>query len=191
MDISKIVVSYQETANLGNYSNVKPSATIEVTLSEGDDPNVIYGQAMATVRSIVQKQVDDALEAHDHEPLYTTEPRYHLLTRSEGKKDGLPRIAVIAPLEVTHEPHLRQSHSNYRLPKIRQLAQRNYKGALIIDTTIEPDALPLLLEQIAAEDAVIAEEREAERQKRQREQEEWQKKYASQQSDDDDEDDDE
>lgn len=179
MDITKLIVSYQETANLGNYSNVKPSATIEVALSEGDDPEAAFAEATATVRRIVQREVDDALEASDQEPKYTTEPRYAVFVRNGHKKNGLPTIAIIAPADADYGPHLSRSYRGYRIPATRRLAWRHYKNGLIVDTTVEPDALAPVLEQIAAEEAVIAEERERERQQREREHQEWRRKYEA------------
>lgn len=184
MEITKIVVSYQETANLGNYSNVKPSATVEVALSDDDDPAVVQAQALDRARGIVQSAVDDALEANDQEPKYTTEPRYQLLVRHGKREAGVPSVVVIDTVGTTY-PHFSRFYIGFRLPAIRRLARQNYRDALIIDTTVEPDALPPLLEQIAAEEADIAAQREREREQYRQEQERRRQEYAAQHADDD------
>lgn len=189
MTITKLIVSYQETENLGNYSNVKPSVTVEVTLTEDDNLDERLTAAQALVRDAVQRQVDDARETHDHAPRYTTEPRYALFTRYDKRPDGLPAVAVIGPVDAAY-PGLSRSYKGFRLPAIRRLAAERERETLLVDTLLDPDALAPLLAQIAAEDALL----EAERERKQREQEqryeEMRRRAAQAAKNDEDEDDD-
>lgn len=78
MQRTKIVVGYQHTHNLGNYSNARPSITIEATLDEGEDVEAAKAQLAAEARAYVHEQIDQALE-HDGQPAkFSTEPRFRL-----------------------------------------------------------------------------------------------------------------
>lgn len=191
MNITKIVVGYQETANLGDYSNCRPSLSVEVALTEGDDPDASLAAAQALVRRAVQREVDDALEAHDKPPRYTEEPRYALFSRHQKRSDGLPDVVVLGPVDASY-PGLSRSYKGFRLPTIRRLAARNYDEARLIDTLAEPEALAPVLAQIAAEDALLEAERERKRLEQEQRYQEMQRRYAEQaaQSDAADDDDD-
>lgn len=192
MEITKIVVGHQETANLGDYSNIRPSVTLEVTLTDSDDPAKVLADAQAIVRDAVQREVDDALERNDKKPRYTTEPRYSLLVRHGRREDGLETVVVIAPVG-TKLTGLSQSQSGFRLAAIRQQAERHYSDALVIDATIDPEAVQSILDEIAAEDAAIVAERERLAAERQRVYEQQRQQYEQQRAaagvDEDDEDD--
>lgn len=180
MHITKITVSYQETQSLGDYSNVKPSVTLEVALTEGDDFETSFAAAQAIVRRAVQGDVDDALEAHGRPARYSTQSRYTLFTRHRRVKNGLPDLAVIGPADAAYHPSLSRAYRNFRLPAIRRLAAEHYDQSLLIDTIQEPDALAPVLEHLIAEEAQLEVEREQQRKEQERRNEEWQRRYAAQ-----------
>ena len=196
MEITEIIVSYESKQNVGNYSNVTPHITMKVALTEDDDPDRVLADVTTLVRTTVQREVDAALEANDLPPLYTTEPRYQVLVRHGRRDGGLETVVVIAPVG-TKLTGLSSSRSGFRLDAIRQQAERHYSDALVIDTTIDPDALQPILHQIAVEDAAIAEERarqereREERWRREREERARQRDAAQEEADDDDDDDEE
>lgn len=92
--ITEIQVTYQTTENLGNYSNVKPSVSLTARMDEGDDPEVEREKLMATARAMVQTEVDNALEASDLSPKYSTDPLFDVLVKS-SEKHG--RFIAIVP----------------------------------------------------------------------------------------------
>lgn len=80
MQITEITVTYQETANLGNYSNVKPMVTLRATIESGDTPEIMQLVLLDQARKAVQDQIDQALEQDGQAPKYSTDPRFDVLT---------------------------------------------------------------------------------------------------------------
>lgn len=110
MQRTKIVVTYQRTHNLGNYSNVRPSISIEGTLEESDDPEVVKQQLRAEARAFVHEVIDEALESEGQAAHFSNEPRYRLAYTVEetylgsgfdrgrhGKARAPERLLVIVP----------------------------------------------------------------------------------------------
>jgi len=197
--ITKLTVSYQQTENLGDYSNVKPSVTLEIALTEDDniDFETRLAEAQERVRRAVEREVDDALEDHGKPARYSMEPRYALFTRYQKVRDsGLRDVAVIGPIDAAY-PGMSRSYKNFRLPAIRRIAAEHYQDYWLIDTLLEPDALTPVLAQIAAEDALLEAERQRKDQEYQERLRQEQRRYAEQakrapadEDDDDEEDDD-
>ncbi len=82
MQITEVRASWTETANLGNYSNVKPSHSLTATLEPGEDAELAERELMRRCRTFVQAEVDEALEAEDKPAKYSTEPRFDVRMRS-------------------------------------------------------------------------------------------------------------
>lgn len=147
MQYTKISVSYQETANLGNYSNVKPFAEMEVVLESGDDCGEALAQAMATVRQLVQAQVDDALEVNEQSARYSAAPRYRILGRTQRTGATTADWIVIVPAtvskrEYTNGFYARESGA-FRLATAQRLAQamlNEGRGSEIKDVSQDPAA---------------------------------------------------
>lgn len=57
MKVSKIVVSFESTINLGNYQNIKPSLTMEVVLGDGEDAEAAASVMQKKVRTLVATSV--------------------------------------------------------------------------------------------------------------------------------------
>jgi len=93
MRIKKIVVSHMETQNLGDYSNVKPSVTLEAELGEGENVSETIKTLQAQAQQAVQQQVDNAFEAIDDPPKYYSGPRFAMIVNS--RED----LAAIVPDE--------------------------------------------------------------------------------------------
>lgn len=190
MDIKTIIVTYTETANLGDYSNVKPSATIEVVVHAGEDQDQVMAEATAYVRGIVRNQVDDALEANDRRPRYTTEPLYAIFVRHRKQTGGQEEIAIVGPVDADYGRGFSAHYRGLRLPAVQRLAAEHYGDAQLLDTTVEHEsALMFVLEQVAAEDAAIDAEQERQRQERERKYQEQVQAWQAKQSDEDEEED--
>lgn len=78
MQRTKIVVGYQHTRNLGNYSNARPSITIEAVLDEGDDPEVVKAALHSEAVAYVHEAIDQALELDGQPATFSGEPRFRL-----------------------------------------------------------------------------------------------------------------
>lgn len=92
MQITEITASWTETANLGNYSNVKPSLTLKATLAPGEDRVFAELELMIECKAFVQEQVDQALEREQQAAKYSTDPRYDICYSGYRTK-----IAVLVP----------------------------------------------------------------------------------------------
>jgi hypothetical protein len=78
MQRTRITVTYQRTHNLGNYSNVRPSITIEAIPDEGEDVEAIKAALMAEARAFIHDVIDEALEGEGQPAKFSDEPRYRL-----------------------------------------------------------------------------------------------------------------
>lgn len=56
--VKEISVSVRFTKNLGNYENIVPSASIVMTVEEGDDLKEVYEKAWDIVGDEVLKQLE-------------------------------------------------------------------------------------------------------------------------------------
>ena len=114
MILTHITISYSRTHSLGNYSNVKPSASLTVEIEETDDLNAVKAQLLSGVKTIVEAEIDAALEADDQPAKFSPEPRYRVLITSEtlwldgprwgqgARKVKAPqRLAIIVPQAAT------------------------------------------------------------------------------------------
>ena len=105
MNITTITVSYGQTQNLGDYSNVKMSASLGAELGDGDDPEAVRAILMDQAREFVHDEIDRVLEQHDLPAKYWTGPRYRVYaTRTAnsyyGERKGLaplPAVVAIVP----------------------------------------------------------------------------------------------
>lgn len=181
MQITKITVSYQETAKSGDYANVKPFAEAEVVVEYGDHWTDTLKAAMATVRGIVQAQVDDAREANDLPPIYTTEPRYIVLARARRRDGGLPDTVVIVPsdLAVNWKAWYRPHYGAFRYATARRLAEEQVRGYSTPARLVECRDLRAyaeLLDAIESEDGAIE---DAKRQEQAEREARWAAEHAA------------
>jgi hypothetical protein len=163
--ITEIRVSYQTTANLGNYSNIKPALDLTAVLEPGEDPEAAIAGLMAQCRAYVHREVDEALEAEEQPAKYSTEPRFDLrICRPAGQAE----VAVIVP-QGTKAPGSSQYAAGFRLAAIRRYAREHFPEARHYDGS-DPEqltaGLALLAEYKAAEDAAEAERQERWRKER-------------------------
>jgi len=91
MKPTSITITYQETYNLGDYSNVKPGCTVTLELDPVDDPDTVIYLARDLARKHVQEEIDNALELRDEEPRYYTGERWAMVAFTQDK------ITIICP----------------------------------------------------------------------------------------------
>lgn len=161
MIITEIIASYEAKQNVGDYSNVMPHLTVTATLNEGDDADLVMADVLARARHVVEAAVDDALEANDRPAVYSPAPRYRIAVRHNTRADGLPKIVVLVEGDTPLPASFSDYMMGFRLPAARRIAGLTSRVAdsIFVDTTLEPDALAPLLEQVAAEEAAIKAER--------------------------------
>lgn len=118
MQITEITATYQETANLGNYSNVKPSITLKATLEEGDNEAISQRILFLQARQMVQEQIDEVFEQNDQAAKYSADPRFDVLTYYPEK------LIIIVPTDVRFGKNNNMStHSRrFRLHKAQEEA---------------------------------------------------------------------
>lgn len=78
LTVTRIEITISETQNLGDYSNIKPSVTIEARLDPADNPVFALNELIATASAAVGQQVDQALMRADRDPKYFTGPLYQV-----------------------------------------------------------------------------------------------------------------
>lgn len=112
MVITEVTVSWTETANLGNYSNVKPAISMTAQLAEDDDPRIVADKLLLDCRARVQELVDQALESVEDPARYSTDPRYDVWIARIGPRS----VYVIAPSgdRLDRHPRLYRVTSRHR-----------------------------------------------------------------------------
>lgn len=70
MKITSITVTYQETASIPGYSNVRPAVTYTADIEPRDEPDKIQKMLMDGARAAVRAEIDDALESYGVSPKY-------------------------------------------------------------------------------------------------------------------------
>lgn len=79
MQITEITASWQETANLGDFNNVKPQLSLKATIDPDEDPEAAKAALLEQCKLFVQEAVDQALEEQGKVARYSTEPRYDVI----------------------------------------------------------------------------------------------------------------
>lgn len=131
MKITEVQISYAQTYNLGNYSNVKPEARLTANLSDGDDPEIVRRELQAQAEAHAHEVIDAALEAQGDSPHFWNGPRYDLV---EADKD---KLLVIIPSDYHDEmpddwPDLPQRQYGWRFETLWKYANEQ-KGYTVLD----------------------------------------------------------
>lgn len=136
MRITEITVSWQETAGLGDYSNVRPGVTLTATLDEGDDPAAWREALLIEARRAVQEQVDQALEAMGKPAKWSAEPRYDVRYCYAGKG----KIVLLVPTGVRLDTSTYPLAAGHRLAMARRIAADCDDGVVYdcADGNLEP-----------------------------------------------------
>jgi hypothetical protein len=150
MQITEITVSYGQTQSLPEYSNVKPMVTLKATVTPDENIEEVRRTLFIVARSMVESEIDDALERHGRPAVYDPAPRYQVQRSAPNpyddrgrKKPPLPPTIAIVP-DGAELPHgdwygaMYASHSSgLRLAHAQLVAEREVKrhgdGAAIVD----------------------------------------------------------
>ena len=76
MRITRIVLNFTETCNLGDYSNTKPSLELMADLEPGDDVQAVIGQLSTIAKETLRAKIDEELEVVGKSPKYYQGPLY-------------------------------------------------------------------------------------------------------------------
>ena len=131
MIITEVTASWTETANLGNYSNVKPSLTLTAQLAEDDNPHIVAEQLLLTCRAQVQDLVDQALESMEEPARYSTDPRFDVWSTQIGPRS----VYIIAPSGAQPELEIRswRATSRQRFPAAQRYADQRANVVIVAD----------------------------------------------------------
>jgi len=75
----RIEVTYSRTYNLGNYSNIKPAASISAELDSDEDAGLAHHELMTRARLLVEEEVDRELERQGDPPVFFAGERYGMV----------------------------------------------------------------------------------------------------------------
>lgn len=76
MRITRIVLNFTETCNLGDYSNTKPSLELMADLEPGDDVQAVIDQLSTIAKETLRAKIDEELEMVGKSPKYYAGPLY-------------------------------------------------------------------------------------------------------------------
>ena len=99
MRITRVVLNFTETCNLGDYSNTKPSLELMADLEPGDDVQAVISQLSDIAKESLRTKIDEELEQVGRPAKYSTEPRFDLF---KGTQNEYPFVAII-PTQLEHD----------------------------------------------------------------------------------------
>ena len=98
MRITRIVLNFTETCNLGDYSNTKPSLELMADLEPGDDVQVVISQLSDIAKGSLRPKIDEELGLMGRPPKYYDGPLFDVI---EGNED-FPYVAIV-PNKLTYD----------------------------------------------------------------------------------------
>lgn len=193
MQIAKVTASWSETCSLGNYSNVKPSLTLEATIEPGEDAAEVSQRLTGLCRMHVQELINEALEGEDQPAKYWEGLRFDVLAAAY---DTGNRFVIVAPARTEWPRELRvyADVRGFRRQHARDYARSSLERRMGGDVTYtlldcsDGDLEPVLL---ALRAELAAEEQKKAVEQKRREQIQAERAAPAVRTDDDEDDEDE
>ncbi len=91
MQVTRIEVRIDETFNLGNYSNTKPSITLQADIHPGDDVDAAISELYGKVKAKIEAHIDETLMNDGQSPKFYSGQRVDVYV------SNLLRMAAIVP----------------------------------------------------------------------------------------------
>jgi hypothetical protein len=118
MQVTRIIVTISEVANLGNYSSTKPSFTIEADVHPNDNVDEVVSELYGKVKASIEGHVDYALMADNQSP------RFHSGPRADLYISNLLRLGALVPSKSGGRPEFYEAMYKYGPLMWDRIAQR-------------------------------------------------------------------